>query len=186
MWSIARAVLLDKRIVSVGCLLLAVVSVDSQLPCGLHPIRSELDTFEHFLFGFVLSDLASKIASSMALDELLSRKFGQWKPRRVDLLIRMLGFFFIGGVLWELSEYFFFPLLSRSPDSFFAFPITLKNIDGTIDVTVGAIGCFLAWCLAQQRVTRARLPRHSLPSSKCSSSHTLIQYHLNSRNDSRA
>jgi len=148
-WNIVRAVLLDKRLISVGCLLLAVVFVDSQLPCGLHPARSELDTFEHFLFGFVLSDLASNIANSTALNKLISRKFGQRNPRRVDLLIRLTGFLFIGGVLWELSEYFFFPLLSRSPDSFFAFPITLKNIDGTIDVTVGAIGCLLAWYLSR-------------------------------------
>jgi hypothetical protein len=149
MGEIVKSILLDKRLVSVGCLLLAVVFVDSQLPCGLHPIRSELDTLEHFLFGFVLSDLASVTVSSTALNELLRRKFGQKDPRRVDLLIRLLGFFFIGGVLWELSERFLFPLLSRSPDPFFTFPITLKNIDGTIDVTVGAIGCFIAWYLAK-------------------------------------
>jgi hypothetical protein len=143
MRSIVRAVLLDKRLVSVGCLLLAVVFVDSQLPCGLHPIVKELDILEHFLFGFVLSDFVSKTANSMALTEVLSSKL---RRRRIDLLIRLLGFLVIGGVLWELSERFVFPLLFGSkPDPFFTFPITLTNIDGTIDVTIGALGCFVAW-----------------------------------------
>jgi len=156
MWKIVKAILLDKRLVSVGFLLLAVVFVDFLLPCGLHPIVSELDIFEHFLFGFVLSELASKTANSTALDKLLSRKFKQKDSRRVDLLIRLLGFLLIGGILWELSERFFFPLFGSTPDPFFTFPITLANIDGTIDVMVGALGCFVAWYL------RTRFP----PSSK--------------------
>lgn len=154
MWKIIRAILLDKRLISVGFLLLAVVFLDFLLPCGLHPIVSELDILEHFLFGFVLSELASKTANSIGLDELLSKKFGQTDSRRADLLIRLLGFFLIGGLLWELSERFVFPLLSRSPDPFFTFPITLTNIDGTIDVTVGAVGCFVAWNLAKLRLFR--------------------------------
>jgi len=130
-------------------LLLALVFLDYQLPCGLHPVISELDTLEHFLFGFVLSDLLSKTASLTALSELLKKKFGWKNLRRVDLLIRLLGFLVIGGLVWELSELLVFPLLGGKPDPFFSFPITLKNIDGTIDVTVGTIGCLVAWHLAK-------------------------------------
>lgn len=152
MWSIVRAVLLDKRLVSVGCLLLAVVFVDSQLPCGLHPIVKELDIFEHFLFGFVLSDFVSKTTNSMALTEVLNRKL---RRRRVDLLIRLSGFLVIGGILWELSERFVFPLLFGSkPDPFFSFPITLTNVDGAIDVTIGALGCFVAWLTRAPKVSQ--------------------------------
>jgi len=150
MWEIAKSILLDKRLVSVGCLLLVLVFIDDQLPCGIHPVISELDTLEHFVFGFLLSDFASNIANSAGLYEMLDTKYGQGKSRKRDLLIRLGGFLVIGGLLWELSELFVFPLLGgSSPDSFFSFPVTLKNIDGTIDVTVGVIGCFLAWCLTK-------------------------------------
>lgn len=159
MWRIIRAILLDKRLISVGFLLLAIVSIDFLLPRGLHPILSELDILEHFLFGFVLSELVSKTANSMALDELVSRKFGQKDSRRVDLLIRLLGFLLIGGVLWELSERLVFPLFGSPPNPFFSLPITLTNIDGTIDVTVGALGCFVAWYL------RPRIEKSSI--TKC-------------------
>ncbi len=126
-------------------MLLAVVFIDSLIPCELHPIVSELDILEHFLFGFVLSDFSSTTANSMGLAGLLNRKFAQNNSRRIDLMIRLLGFLLIGGVLWELSELFVFPMFGFKPQPFFSFPITLANIDGTIDVTVGAIGCFLAW-----------------------------------------
>ncbi len=147
MWKIIRATLLDKRLISVGFLLLGVVFLDFLLPCGLHPIVSELDILEHFLFGFVLSEIVSKTATLMALDELPAKKFGQKDSRRVDLLIRLLGFLLIGGVLWELSELFVFPLFGSKPDPFFSLPITLTNIDGMIDVAVGAVGCVIAWYL---------------------------------------
>lgn len=150
MREIVKSILLDKRLVSVGCLLLALVFIDYQLPCGIHPVISELDTLEHFVFGFLLSDVASNIANSTRFHEMLDDKFGQGNPKRRDLLIRLGGFLVIGGLLWELSELFIFPLFGgSSPDSFFRFPITLKNIDGTIDVTVGTIGCFLAWYSAR-------------------------------------
>ncbi len=113
----------------------------------MHLIIPELDTLEHFLFGFVLSEFANNTASSMALEELLTRKLGQKDSQRVNLLIRLLGFLLIGGLLWEASERFVFPLFGSTPGSFFSFPITLTNIDGTIDVTVGAVGCFMAWYL---------------------------------------
>jgi len=150
MWEIVKSILLDKRLVSVGCLLLALVFIDYQLPCGIHPVISELDTLEHFVFGFLLSDFASNIANSMGFHKMLDAKFGQGKSRKRDLLIRLGGFLVIGGLLWELNELFIFPLFGGSaPDSFFSFPITPKNIDGTIDVTVGVIGCFLAWYLTK-------------------------------------
>jgi len=90
MWSIARAVLLDKRLVSVGCLLLVLVLIDDRLPCGIHPAISELDTLEHFVFGFFLSDFASNIANSTGLHETLNDKYGQGKSRKIDLLARAL------------------------------------------------------------------------------------------------
>jgi hypothetical protein len=150
MGEIAKSILLDKRLISVGCLLLILVLMDQQLPCGIHPVISELDTLEHFVFGFLLSDFASKTVNFTRVHEMLNDKFGQRKSRKRDLLIRLGGFLVIGGLLWELSEIFIFPLFGGpSPDSFFSFPITLKNIDGTIDVTVGIIGCLIAWYLAK-------------------------------------
>ena len=146
MWKTAKAVLLDKRVISVGFLLLAVDFLDIVF---LHPIVPELDILEHFLFGFVLSDLASKVSQAMSLDDFLANKLGKMSLRRVDLLVRVFGFTLIGGVLWELSELYIFPLFGfmfgRTPNPFFALPITLHNIDGAIDVTVGAVGCLLAW-----------------------------------------
>lgn len=143
-WKIVRAILLDKRLISAGFLLLAVIFLDSLL---LHPIVPELDTLEHFLFGFVLSQFANRTANLMGLDEWLTRKLGQKDSRRVDLLTRLMGFLLIGGLLWEGSERFVFPVFGLMPEPFFSFPITLTNIDGTIDVTVGVVGCILAWYL---------------------------------------
>ena len=158
-WKIIKANLLDTRLVSVGFLLLAVVFLDFLF---LHVIIPELDTLEHLLFGFVLSEFAYNTASSLALEELLTRKLGQKDSQRVNLLIRLLGFLFIGGLLWEASERFLFPLFGSRPEPFFSFPITLNNIDGMIDVTVGAIGCFVAWYLANQRpLYTSKLAQHS-------------------------
>jgi len=64
MWKIVKAILADKRLVSVGFLLLVVFLMDLLF---LRTIVSELDTFEHFLFGFVLSDLSSGIANSISI-----------------------------------------------------------------------------------------------------------------------
>ncbi|UCE44027.1 MAG: hypothetical protein JSV57_00580 [Candidatus Bathyarchaeota archaeon] len=144
-WKLIRAILLNKRLLPAGFLLLTVILLDFLF---LQKIVPELDTLEHFLFGFVLSEFASIIANSMARDELLSGRFGH-DSRRTDLLVRLLGFFLIGGLLWEASERFVFPLFGPKPEPFFSLPITLKNIDGTIDVTVGALGCLLAWYLAK-------------------------------------
>jgi hypothetical protein len=149
-WELIRAILLDRRLVSAGFFLLAVVFLDFLF---LHSMLSELDILEHFLFGFVLSEVASKTANSMAMDELLTKRLGQKGSRRVDLLIRLLGFLLVGGLLWELSERLFFPLFGSTPDPFFSFPITLANIDGTIDVIVGAAGCLVAWYLAKPQLS---------------------------------
>jgi hypothetical protein len=141
---------MDTKLISVGLLLLALVLLDSLF---LHPIISELDIPEHFLFGFVLSEFVSKTANSIALDVLLRRKFRRKDPWRANLLIRLVGFLLIGGLLWESSERFVFPLFGYKPDPFFSFPITLTNVDGIIDVAVGAIGCFVAWYLAKSRLS---------------------------------
>ncbi|MFQ6064029.1 MAG: hypothetical protein ACE5L6_00995 [Candidatus Bathyarchaeia archaeon] len=147
---IVRGVLLDKKLVSLGFLLLSVVFLDFLL---LHQIVPELDTLEHFLFGFVLSEVASKTANALAMDALLIKRLGKKNSRRGDLMIRLLGFILVGGLLWELSERFVFPLFGSTPEPFFSFPITLPNIDGAIDVTVGVAGCFVAWYLAKPRLS---------------------------------
>jgi hypothetical protein len=126
------------------------VFVDSRLPCGLHPIIDELDTLEHFLFGFVLSDITSKTADTTNISEWLKRRFGQKDLRRTDLFMRLLGFLLVGGLLWELSELFIFPNFGSHPDPFFILPITPTNVDGAIDVTVGIAGCSIAWYQAKQ------------------------------------
>ena len=127
-------------------MLLVVVFLDFLF---LHPIVPELDTLEHFLFGFVLSQFSSRAAKSMELDEPLVRKLRLEDSRRADLLIRLLGFFLMGGLLWEAIELYVFPLFGSRPEPFFSFPITLANIDGTIDVAVGTLGCLLAWYLSK-------------------------------------
>ncbi len=164
-WQIVRDILMDTRLVLAGLLLLALVFLDSQF---LHPIIPELDIPEHFLFGFVLSEFVSKAVKSMALDKLLTRKLGQKDSHRVDLLIRLVGFLLIGGLLWESSERFIFPLSGYRPDPFFSFPITLTNVDGMIDVTVGAIGCFVAWYLAKSPL------RSPLRASRA---HSAVRFH---------
>ena len=141
-----RTLLLDGRLVLAGFLLLAVIFVDFLF---LHRIVPELDSLEHFLFGFVLSQLSSRAANAMALDESLTRRLGHKDSRRADLLVRLMGFFLLGGLLWEASERYVFPLFGSRPEPFFSFPITIANVDGTIDVAVGTVGCLLAWYLAK-------------------------------------
>ena len=150
MWKLVRALLKNRSLVLAGFLLLAVVFLDFRF---LYPIVPELDILEHFLFGFVLSQFSSRVANSMALDELLARRLGQKDPRRVDLLIRLIGFFLIGGLLWEASESFVFPLFGYTPNPFLSFPVTLENIDGMIDVAVGTVACLVAWYLAKLRLS---------------------------------
>lgn len=141
-WMMVKAVLFDRRVVLPGFLLLAVVFLDFLF---LHPIILELDILEHFLFGFVLSESASKSTSAAGLNKHLIRRLNKRSVRQADLLIRLLGFLLIGGLLWEFSERFLFPMFGATYNPFFALPITLHNIDGTIDVTVGTLGCITAW-----------------------------------------
>jgi len=105
MWKIVRAILLDRRLVSAGFLLLAVVLLDSLF---LRPIVLELDILEHFLFGFVLSEIASKTANLAALDELLSRRAGHKDSQRMNLPIRFIGFLRVGALgcfaAWYLAN----------------------------------------------------------------------------------
>jgi len=70
---------------------------------------------------------------------------------KVDFLVRLTGFLLVGGLFWEWAELFFSPLLGIEPDSFFAFPITLRNIDGALDVTMGIIGATLAFLIDTRR-----------------------------------
>ena len=141
-WAMAKAVLSVKRVILPGFLLLAIFFLDFLF---LHPLFSEIDILEHFLFGFVLSELASKSASAVGLDEHLARRFNRGNVHHADLLVRVLGFLLVGGLLWELSERFLFPVFGAEYNPFFTFPITLHNVDGAMDVTVGILGCLMAW-----------------------------------------
>jgi len=141
-WIIVKSVLFDKRVVFSGFLLLAIVFLDFLF---LYPLFSELDILEHFLFGFVLSESASKSMRAIGLDERLLRRLNKGSVNHVDLLIRLVGFLLIGGLLWESFERFLFPMFGVKYNPFFALPITLYNIDGAIDVAVGTLGCITAW-----------------------------------------
>lgn len=141
-WMMIKAVLLDKRVVLPGFLLLVIVFIDFLF---LNRIFPELDIPEHFLFGFVLSESASKLANVLGLDKHLMSKFNEENLHYTDLLIRLLGFLLVGGLLWELSERFLFPMFEVPYNPFFTLPITLHNIDGAIDVAAGTLGCIMAW-----------------------------------------
>jgi hypothetical protein len=98
----------------------------------------------------VLSEYSSRGATALSLQLRLIKRLQKhgWATanfRQVDFLVRLAGFLVIGGLFWECAELLFSPLLGMVPDSFFAFPITPRNIDGAIDVTVGAIGTTLAF-----------------------------------------
>jgi len=121
----------------------------------LQTIFSELDILEHFLFGFVLSQLTSNFMRITGLDRRLIR----WSNERIsasqgDLFVRLLGFLFIGGVLWEGSERFLFPTFGAQCNPFFAFPITLHNIDGALDVSVGILGSIVSWYTTKQQLVK--------------------------------
>jgi len=144
--AVIKSMVLDKKLVLYGLLLLALHMAGILL---LYEIIPEIDILNHFWFGFVLSEYSSRGANSLNLQLLLAEKFRKhgWATnlRQVDFLVRLAGFLVIGGLLWEGLELFFSPILGIAPDSFFAFPITLRNIDGAIDVTVGVMGAILAF-----------------------------------------
>jgi hypothetical protein len=145
------AIFRDKTLISAIVLLLAVDILDILF---LHPIVPELDILEHFLFGFALSELSYRTANSSGLQEWLTRKIRTKNSQSTNLLLRLTGFFLVGGLLWEASESFLFPMFGYTPNQFFSFPATLANMDGVVDVVVGAVGCFVAWYLARLRLSR--------------------------------
>ena len=151
---LCRAVL-DKRIVSAFLLLLVVVFVDNAL---LNPYFSELDILEHFLFGFILSEISNRMTTAMILHKLLPKA-----TMRHDLLARLLGFLIVGGLLWESMEYFLFPAFGVRANPFFTFPITLYNVDGAIDVAVGILGCLIAWYTAKKAANIRAISKDRLP-----------------------
>jgi hypothetical protein len=151
-WVMIKEILLDKKVVLSGSLLLLVVFVDFFF---LQTISSELDILEHFLFGFVLSQLTSNFVRITGLDRRLIR----WSNERIsasqgDLFLRLLGFLFIGGVLWEGSERFLLPTFGVPYNPFFTFPVTLHNIDGVLDVSVGILGSIVSWYTTKQQLVR--------------------------------
>lgn len=139
--------LFSVRVVFPFSLLLIIVFVDHFF---LRPIFSELDILEHFLFGFIISEAACRVATSVGIEKWLIKSMSKENVRQLGLFIRLLGFLIIGGLLWESLECFLFPAFGVPCNPFFAFPITLHNIDGTIDVTVGILGCILAWYTAER------------------------------------
>jgi len=137
-----REVIGDKKILFPASLLLLLVLIDTLF---LKLIFSELDIPEHFLFRFVLSEIASKTATMAGLKNRLVGSANKGILSNSNLIIRLFGFLFIGGLLWESVEYLLFPAISFTYNPFFKFPITLHNIDGTIDIIVGFFGCLTAW-----------------------------------------
>lgn|GEM_PF-2055436 len=135
------------RVVLPLSLLVIIVFIDHFF---LRPIFSELDILEHFLFGFVISEAAGRVAASVGIGKWLIKSISKENVRQLDLFIRLLGFLIIGGLLWESLECFLFPVFGVPCNPFFAFPITLHNIDGTIDVMAGILGCILAWYTAKR------------------------------------
>lgn len=145
--TIVRSILSDQRLLSYGLLLLA-LHITGML--FLYRIFTEFDIATHFLFGFVISEYVSKGARDIGLHETLADKLygNRWfttSLHHVDLLIRVLGFFLIGGFFWESAEFFLGPFFGRPPDHFFTLPVNPHNIDGFIDVTVGMLGTLVAW-----------------------------------------
>jgi hypothetical protein len=137
----------NSRVVFPFLLLLMIVGVDHFF---IRRIFAELDILEHFLFGFIISEAAGRFVPKAGIEKWLIRKISKKKLRQLDLFFRLLGFLIIGGLLWESLEYFLFPVFGVQCNPFLAFPITLHNIDGTIDVAAGILGCMLAWHTAKR------------------------------------
>ena len=142
--------LLVTRVMFPSLLLLLVVFVDHIF---LQPIFTELDILEHFLFGFIISEVTHRITASTGIEKWLTKGSSKENVPRLDLFVRLLGFLIVGGLLWESLEYFLFPMFGVRSTPFFTFPITLRNIDGTIDVIVGILGCILAWYTEKGTIT---------------------------------
>jgi len=150
--TVIKSVAMDKRLVSYGLLLLALHVMGILFIYDLAP---EFDIVPHFWFGCVLSEYSSRGANSLGLQLRLVEKFqkrgwGGANFGQVDFLVRFIGFLLIGGLFWEGLELFSSLLRGIEPESFFAFPITMRNIDGAVDVTVGVIGATLAFFIKQR------------------------------------
>jgi len=151
--TVFKSIAMDKKLVSYGLFLLALHIAGILL---LYRLIPEFDILPHIWFGYVLSEYSSRGANSLNLQLRLTEKFQKhsWATAslgQVDFLVRLVGFLLIGGLFWEWSELFFSHLFGIKPDSFFAFPITLCNIDGAIDVSVGVIGATLAFFISTKR-----------------------------------
>lgn len=122
----------------------------------LYDALPEFDNVGHFWFGFVLSEYSGKAAGAVDLHSRLAggiqrRRGASFSFYRADLLLRLVGFLLVGGLLWEWAELTFSSYFRIRADSFFALPITLRNIDGTLDVTVGILGAFVAFLVAARK-----------------------------------
>ncbi len=143
----------DKRLVAYLLLLLA-LHISGVL--FLYKVVTEFDIVPHFWFGYVLSEYSSKAAYSVNLQSQLAAKLQNhsWtnmSTRKIDFLLRSAGFLLVGGLFWEGAELAFSSYLGTQADSFFAFPITLRSIDGAIDVLVGVLGAVLAFLVANRK-----------------------------------
>jgi len=151
--TVINSIATDEKLVFYGLLLLTLHIAGILL--FYHRIP-EFDILPHFWFGYVLSEYSSIGANSLNLQLRLTEKFQKhgWTTANLgqaDFLMRLIGFLLIGGMFWESSELFFSHLFGIKPDSFFAFPITLHNIDGAIDVSVGVLGATLAFLISTKR-----------------------------------
>jgi hypothetical protein len=88
-WKIIKANLLDTRLVSVGFSLLAVVFLDFLF---LHVIIPELDTLEHLLFGFVLSEFANNTAKLAGSGSVADQKAWTEGFSASKLVDKIVGF----------------------------------------------------------------------------------------------
>jgi len=148
-----RSIASDRRLVLYGLILVGLHSAAILL---LNDILPEFDMVSHFWFGYVLSEYSSKGASALNLQRRLTRQFQKrgWTileiDRKADLLVRLSGFLLIGGLFWELLEAFFNPLFGMPVDSFFSLPMTIVNVDGFLDVTIGSIGVIVAFAVSSR------------------------------------
>lgn len=148
----AESIVCDRRLVFYGLILLALHIMGIVL---LYDAVPEFDIVPHFWFGYVLSEYSSKAANSMNLQSrLAATTLRQGRTIlgviEADFILRLLGFLLVGGLFWEWAELTFSHYFHRRPDSFFAFPVTLRNIDGFIDVSVGVVGAVIAFLVANR------------------------------------
>ena len=153
----------DKKLVAYGLLLLVLHLLGVLF---LYDVVAEYDNVPHLWFGYVLSEYSSKAAYSVSLQSRLASGFRNSSgtiigPRQADFVMRLIGFLLIGGLFWEEAEIAFSRHLGFRPDSFFAFPITLRNIDGALDVSVGVLGAAVAFIIANRKQVRSRNVAHS-------------------------